>query len=110
MGWSGGNFHDYDREYGGDLVQLAAFLRGTQPEAPEALALPEDGPTRRAFLTRLCQSVGAQAAGVELALSNPPGCEIGSIFVFTIQSVSMFSGSADSSSCDRALVVISLLF
>ena len=34
-------------------MQLAAFLRGTQPEAAEALALSEDGPTRRAFLTRL---------------------------------------------------------
>ena len=53
VGWSGGNFHDYDREYGVDLVQLAAFLRGTQPEAAEALGLSEDGPTRRAFLTRL---------------------------------------------------------
>ena len=53
VGWSGGNFHDYDREYGVDLVQLAAFLRATQPEAAEALALSEDGPTRRAFLTRL---------------------------------------------------------
>ena len=53
VGWSGGNFHDYDHEYGVDLVQLAAFLRGTQPEAAEALALSEDGLTRRAFLTRL---------------------------------------------------------
>ena len=53
VGWSGGNLHDYDREYGVDLVQLATFLRGTQPEAAEALALSEDGPTRRAFLTRL---------------------------------------------------------
>ncbi|MDE0220398.1 MAG: type I restriction-modification system subunit M N-terminal domain-containing protein [Spirochaetaceae bacterium] len=53
VGWSGGNFHDYDREYGVDLVQLAAFLCGTQPEAAAALALSEDGPTRRAFLTRL---------------------------------------------------------
>ena len=53
VGWNGGNFHDYDREYGVDLVQLAAFLRGTQPEAAESLALSEDGPTRRAFLTRL---------------------------------------------------------
>ena len=52
-GWSGGNFHDYEREYGVDLVQLAAFLRGTQPEAAEALALTEDVPTRRSFLTRL---------------------------------------------------------
>ena len=53
VGWSGGSFHDYDREYCVDLVQLAAFLRDTQPEASEALALSEDGPTRRAFLTRL---------------------------------------------------------
>ena len=53
VGWSGGNFHDYDREYCVDLVQLAAFLRATQPEPTEALALSQDGPTRRAFLTRL---------------------------------------------------------
>ena len=38
---------------GVDLVQLAAFPRGSQPEAAEALALSEDGPTRWAFLTRL---------------------------------------------------------
>ena len=53
VGWSGGSFHDYDRQYCVDLVQLAAFLHDTQPEASEALALSEDGPTRRAFLTRL---------------------------------------------------------
>ena len=53
VGWSGGCFHDYDREYCVDLVQVAAFLRDTQPEACEALALSEDGTTRRAFLTRL---------------------------------------------------------
>ena len=33
--------------------QLAAFLRTTQPEATESLALNEDGPTRRKFLARL---------------------------------------------------------
>ena len=53
VGWIGGSFHDYDREYCVDVVQLAAFLRDTQPEAADALALSEDGPTRRAFLTRL---------------------------------------------------------
>ena len=53
VGWSGGNPHDYDREYCVDLVQLAAFLRATQPEAAESLALDEDGPTRRKFLARL---------------------------------------------------------
>ena len=53
VGWTGGSFHDYDREYCVDLVQFAAFLRDTQPEAADSLALSEDGPTRRAFLTRL---------------------------------------------------------
>ena len=52
-GWSGGNFHDYDREYCVDLAQLSAFLRATQPEAAEALDLSEAGPTRRRFLARL---------------------------------------------------------
>ena len=36
-----------------DLAQLAAFLHDTQPETAEALALDEDGPTRRKFLARL---------------------------------------------------------
>ena len=36
-----------------DLAQLSAFLRETQPDAAEALALDEDGPTRRKFLARL---------------------------------------------------------
>jgi type I restriction enzyme R subunit len=52
-GWIGGRPEDYDREYCLDLAQLAAFLRQTQPEAAEALALGEDGPTRRKFLARL---------------------------------------------------------
>ena len=53
VGWSGGSYQDYDREYCVDLAQLAAFLRATQPEATEVLALGEDGPTRRKFLARL---------------------------------------------------------
>ena len=53
VGWSGGNPHDYDREYCVDVVQLRAFLRGTQREAADILALDEDGPTRRRFLARL---------------------------------------------------------
>jgi len=53
VGWSCGNPHDYDREYCVDLVQLSAFLRTTQPEVAESLALDEDGPTRRKFLARL---------------------------------------------------------
>ncbi len=52
-GWIGGDPNDYDREYCVDLVQLSAFLRETQPEGAEALALDEDGPTRRKFLARL---------------------------------------------------------
>ncbi len=53
VGWSCGNHHDYNREFCVDLAQLSAFLRSTQPEAAEALPLSEDGPVRRAFLTRL---------------------------------------------------------
>ena len=53
VGWTGGNPHDYDREFCIDLVQFAAFLHATQPEAAEALALDEDDPTRRKFLARL---------------------------------------------------------
>ena len=53
VGWICGNHHDYNREFCVDLAQLSAFLRATQPEAAEALSLSEDGPVRRAFLTRL---------------------------------------------------------
>ena len=53
VGWICGAPEDYDREYCIDLAQLAAFLHETQPEAAEALALAEDGPTRRKFLARL---------------------------------------------------------
>ena len=53
VGWRGCNPHDYDREFCVDRVQLAAFLKSTQPEAAESLALDEDGPTRRKFLARL---------------------------------------------------------
>ena len=52
-GWSCGNPHDYDREFCVDRIQLATFLRATQPEAAETLALNEDGSTRRKFLARL---------------------------------------------------------
>ena len=37
VGWLPGDSADYDREYCVDLVQLAAFLRATQPEVAEAL-------------------------------------------------------------------------
>ena len=53
VGWSDGNFHDYDREYCVDLVQLSVFLRATQPEVTKSLGLSEEGPTRRRFLARL---------------------------------------------------------
>ena len=53
VGWSGGNFCDYDREYCVDLVQLSGFLHATQPNAAASLGLSEDGPTRRKFLARL---------------------------------------------------------
>ena len=37
--WIGGNPDHYDREYCVDLAQLSAFLRETQPEVAEVLAL-----------------------------------------------------------------------
>ncbi|MCY3815986.1 MAG: type I restriction endonuclease subunit R [Gammaproteobacteria bacterium] len=53
VGWSCGSYRDYDREYCVDLAQLAMFLRATQPEAAEALALDGDSPARRKFSARL---------------------------------------------------------
>lgn len=52
-GWICSKPEDYDREYCVDLAQLSAFLRETQPEVFDSLALNEDGPTRRKFLARL---------------------------------------------------------
>ena len=53
VGWSAGNWLDYDRDHCFDLVQLTAFMRDTQAEASESLGLSEDGPVRRRFLARL---------------------------------------------------------
>jgi type I restriction enzyme R subunit len=53
VGWLPGDPADYDREYCVDLVQLAAFLRATQPKVAAALDLDQDSPARRKFLTRL---------------------------------------------------------
>ena len=53
VGWSCGNPRDYDREFCVDLVQLAVFLRNTQPKHTETLSLNQDSPTRRKFLARL---------------------------------------------------------
>ena len=53
VGWSGGSWLDYDREYCVDLVQLSAFLRATQPETADSLALGEAGPAQRKLLARL---------------------------------------------------------
>ena len=53
VGWIGSSYLDYNREYCVDLIQLTAFVQATQPEVAQALALNEDGPTRRGFLARL---------------------------------------------------------
>ena len=52
-GWIGGAPNDYVREFCVDRVQIEAFLKATQPEVAESLALDEGGPTRRKFLARL---------------------------------------------------------
>jgi len=67
-GWLPGDPADYDREYCVDLIQLAAFLRSTQPEAAEALDLDHDSPTRRKFLARLQGEVSKR--GVVEVLRN----------------------------------------
>ena len=51
--WRCSNNHDYDREHCIDIVQLSTFLRTTQPEVADSLALSDDDPTRRKFLARL---------------------------------------------------------
>ena len=56
-GWSCGSPHDYDREFCVDRVQLEAFLRNTQPEAAQSLALDRDGPMQRRFLARLQRQI-----------------------------------------------------
>ncbi len=53
VGWTASDPRDYDRNYCVDLAQLSAFLRATQPDAADGLALGEDGPVRRKFLARL---------------------------------------------------------
>ena len=52
-GWILGRSQDYNREYAVDLVQLAAFVKDTQPELVEALNLGNSSPTRQKFLARL---------------------------------------------------------
>ncbi len=56
-GWLPGSSGDYDRESCVDLSQLSAFLRDTQPDAAEALALDSDNITRQRFLARLKRQV-----------------------------------------------------
>ena len=57
VGWSPGNYRDYDREYCVDLVQLRIFLHTTQPELTSRLHLDEECPTRRKFLARLRKEI-----------------------------------------------------
>jgi len=52
-GWILGDWHDYDRDFAVDLVQLSAYIEATQPRVVEALDLGHDGPTRQQFLARL---------------------------------------------------------
>lgn len=59
-GWIYGNSNDYDREFCIDLVQLSTFLNSTQPQKAESLALKNDNPTRRKFLSRLQGEISKQ--------------------------------------------------
>ncbi|MCH9758366.1 MAG: type I restriction endonuclease subunit R [Proteobacteria bacterium] len=62
VGWSGGNPHDYNREYCIDLVQLAAFLQITQPNVAESLMLNKDSPIRQKFLARLQSEISKRGS------------------------------------------------
>ncbi len=53
LGWTLGNWKDYDREYAIDLAQLAAFLNATQPQVVEVLDLDNASPVRQKLLARL---------------------------------------------------------
>ena len=53
VGWICGDPQDYHRECCVDLAQLSAFLKETQPDAAESMALSGDNPTRRRFLARM---------------------------------------------------------
>ena len=67
-GWLEGTSADYDRGSCVDLGQLTAFLRETQPDIAEALALDSDNSTRRGFLARLKREIGSR--GVVDVLRN----------------------------------------
>jgi type I restriction enzyme R subunit len=62
VGYFAGGPKDYDRAQALDVPQLFAFLRATQPEAFEKLAMPDtDDPkdiNRLKFLTRLSSEIG----------------------------------------------------
>ncbi len=61
-GYVAGSPTDYDREYCLDFAQLAAFLRGTQPEVADASELDNDGPARRALLARIQGEISKRGA------------------------------------------------
>ncbi len=60
-GWIGGNPQDYDREFCVDRVQLAGFLKATQPEVAEALRWTK-GVRRGASSWLGCRARSANAA------------------------------------------------
>jgi len=52
-GYVQGTNDDYSREHVVDLAKLREFLKSTQPEVAEAIALDQDCPKRTQFLHRL---------------------------------------------------------
>ncbi|MEJ7809338.1 MAG: type I restriction endonuclease subunit R [Gemmatimonadaceae bacterium] len=122
-GWTLGGWKDYDRDHAVDLAQLAAFLEATQPRAAEALALAEDGPTRRQFLARLQGEItkrgtidvlrkGVKHGPHELALfygspsaGNPQAAERFAANRFTVTRQLRYSRSETQFALDLALFV-----
>jgi type I restriction enzyme R subunit len=86
-GYAQGSNDDYSREHVIDLTRLQMYLKNTQPEKAEALALDQDCPKRTKFLHRLdaeiakrgvidvlCKGIKHGPVSLELFYSTPtPG-------------------------------------
>lgn len=67
--WLPGEPNDFDRACSVDLMQLRASLQATQPKAAAALDVGNDGPMRRALLSRLINELNKRGV-VDREVSN----------------------------------------
>jgi len=67
-----GKTKDYDRDHAVDLDKLLTFLKTTQPEIVEQLAISEPGPKRLQFLARLQGGAGSSMSCAPASATAPP--------------------------------------